>query len=255
MRPWGKTDWSTGVPITLGQIAVKFLNAHVRRNHILSPACPACAAGDGLWLGTTRHNPHRGCGFANDAPLIPMQLCTPAHYTKKVCGHAQTAAGLDTLPFTIVHRSFRCTSATMLIRAGVPESEVVVMGRWSNPQTLYRHYVRLYGEANEQAVGRLDLQVAVELGLDLSDNTPLEGRIVFYERQAATLTAEHDHLLVEIDDLRHLAGLGPRSQPDAPTPVAINSGRPSKWNQKSDEELRVIITTSQSCSKDSSESG
>lgn len=244
VRPWGKTAGSTGTPITIGGNAVKILNAHLRDDLTPNGDCPACHDGVTVWRDPLQRNPHEGCGFADIAPLIPMDICSPGHYTRKVCRRVQKRAGLEGLPFQLTHRSYRSTGATMLLRAGVSESEVVVMGRWSDPAVLRRHYFRLYGEAYDEAVRRLTAMEAAELGDDQSPTAPLEGRLCYLQDQVRSLALERDQLLDEVDQLRAQLHMEPRPHAPAADALRVKSPRPSKWARIDDGQLRAILSTS-----------
>jgi hypothetical protein len=183
--------------------------------------------------------------LANDAPLVPGAVCTPAHYSHQVTHAAQEAAGLGDIGFAITHRSFRSTGATMLLAAGVPESMVVKMGRWTNAETLRKHYHRLYGGAHDEAAMQLERRRAAELGEDSGPGVPVDARVRFLERQVTTVTAERDAVAGENAALRAQFGL-PKRAAEGIEQVPVKRKRASKWRAISDDRLQEIIESSAS---------
>lgn len=242
----GKTPLSTGAYMVLPSTGAKIVNERLRRNLEPSSECAACAQGVQLWRGPTVRNPHDGCGWANDAPIIPVSVCSPRHYSGSVAPRAQSAAGLGDLPFRITHRSFRSTGATMYLRSGAQVHEVAQMGRWSDSKVLMQTYYRLYGEAYEDAAIRLARNEAAELGHDRSDAAPLDGRIRFLQRRVTVLEAANTDLRAENADLRRQLGLTERSNDEAsPTAIPVRN-RITKWGSISDDDLVQAIDSSAS---------
>lgn len=241
----GKTLGSTGELSALGARGAKVVNDHLRRNHLPNEACPACQEGKGLWrdAGT---NPHLSCGWADDAPLVPVTMCDPSKYSSSVSKRAQAAAGLKHLPFEITHRSFRSTGATMHLVAGTPLAVVVAMGRWTNDKMLRQTYMRLYNEAYTDAVAAMERYVDAELGVDCTEDAPVDARLRFLERRVATLEADNAELIAENEQLRAGLGLPERQRKSVIQPALIDGRRNGKWSLITDDRLRNLLTTCES---------
>ena len=242
----GKTDKSLGESIVMGTDAVKALNNHLRNHMAPSPECDACTKGEPIWRGDSRRNPHTACGFANDAPLIPYSLCTPEHYSKKVCPASQTAAGLADIGFKITHRAFRATGAVQYLQAGVIPTTVLKQGRWRSLETLLKHYNRPNEEQCTEAAGLRDRMRAAELGLDQTDQAPATGRMRFLSDQNSTLSARCEVLELENAQLRADKGLPERHAPIPIVQVPISFEQVGKWAGFSDDDLRSAIGSERS---------
>ena len=122
------------------------------------------------------------------------------------------------------------------------------MGRWSNTQTLTRHYFRLYGEAYLHAANALSRMRTAELGHDTSEDASVTGRLHFLDHRAQELTDERDDLFEENRELRERLGMATRarSEESAIVPVPVLTRRVSKWANVSDDELRRLIAAASS---------
>jgi integrase len=205
LRGFAKTTMSATEPIYLTAFATERLIEHldVYRSNPNPDACEACAAGIGAVMDNSP-NLHRGCDFAGDAALFVVadtgQRPTPDAYSSMV-EVAAVAAGLTPaeIGFRPSHKTLRATGATMLLELGAPPELVQRMGRWTNIETLRRHYFRVRDTAKVKATGSLDAQVRGELGLDPVEMADpgdrihyLEGRVVHLEAELATLRAAFD---------------------------------------------------------------
>jgi len=242
----GKTDKSLGESIVMGADAVKALNNHLRNHMAPSTQCANCTKGEKIWRGDRRQNPHRACGFANDAPLVPYSLCTPEHYSKKVCPASQTAAGLADIGFKITHCAFRATGAVQYLQAGVAETTVLKQGRWRSLETLLKHYNRPNVEHFTEAAGRRDRMRAAELGLDQTDGAPATGRMRFLSDQNTALSARCEALELENAQLRAGEGLPERQSPNPIVQVPITFEKVGKWAGFNDDDLRSAIGSERS---------
>jgi len=242
----GKTDKSLGVPIVMGADAVKALNNHLRNHMAPSPQCDACRKGERIWRGDLKRNPHTACGFASDAPLILYSLCTPEHYSKKVCPTSQTAAGLTDIGFKITHRAYRATGAVQYLEAGVVPTTVLKQGRWKSLETLLKHYNRPNEEQCTEAAGLRDRMRAAELGLDQTDQAPATGRMRFLTDQFDALSARCIELELENAQLRAGEGLPEHNAPDPIVQVPISFEQVGKWVGFSDDDLRSAIGSERS---------
>ena len=241
----GKTKASLGTSITISGDAVNALNNHLRNHMPPSPKCDACIRGEKIWRGDRKNNPHIECGFANDAPLIPLSLCTPEEYSEDVCPQVQLASGLSDIGFNITHNVYRTTGASQYLDAGVPETTVVKMGRWTNSKTLKEHYNRpnehQYVDANQLR----DRMRAAELGHEVSDEAPILGRMRFKDETIATLSAKCDRLEHEI--AMHRFRLNEHEPPVMDEIVQLpKRGRVGKWDHIADSELRGAIESASS---------
>jgi hypothetical protein len=247
--PWGKTAASLSEPITLGAAAVKVLNDHLRNHMPTSLTCSACQSGERMWRGVRRGNPHRGCGYANNAPLVPYSLCTPDHYSKVICPDSQKAAGLGDIGFAITHRSYRSTGAVHHLDAGILPTTVVKMGRWKNLDTLMKHYNRPTHDQFAEAARLVDRMRAAELGLDQSDAAPVGGRLRFLSDQNAGLSERCQALELENAQLREGQAITPRSQASPIIQAPISKRPVGKWDAISDDDLRAAIASEHSRSR------
>ena len=238
---WGKTAKSLSEPIALGAATVKVLNNHLRDHMSPSPECDACRKGERVWRGVRRNNPHSACGYANDAPLVPYSVCTPDHYSKTVCPRSQGAAGLGDIGFAITHRSYRSTGAVQHLDAGVPATTVLKMGRWTDLDTLMKHYNRPAREQLAEAARLVDQTRAAELGLNQTDSAPVGGRLLFLSDQNAALSSRCEALELENAQLRASEGLPERHAPNPIVQVPISFEQVGKWVGFSDEDLRSAI--------------
>jgi len=133
----------------------------------------------------------------------------------------------------------------MLLAAGVPESMVVKMGRWTDAETLRTHYHRLYGGAHDEAAMQLERRRAAELGEDSGPGVPVDARVRFLERQMSTVREERDAVADENADLRAQLGL-PKRVGEGSKQVPVKRKRASKWGEIPDDRLREIIGSSTS---------
>ncbi|MCB0115622.1 MAG: hypothetical protein KDD84_16095 [Caldilineaceae bacterium] len=233
----GKTTTSTHTPITLTGWPVKVLNDHLRSDIHIDRDCPACRVGHLLWR-RTEPNPHNGCGFADNAPLVPARLCRPQDY-RSVGKQAFSGAGLDhDLDFVVTHQVYRSTGATMLVAAGVPIDVVTEMGRWSSPNVVRDHYVRLYPEARIEAGRRLDQKRRTTLGHDDPDPSRPEDRIAALEAQVELLTADNRQLRAAAAQAE-AAGSPITAQPRWRSP----GERASKWRDIPPETLKATLSS------------
>jgi hypothetical protein len=108
--------------------------------------------------------------MADDAPVFAMpstgERPHPDSYSA-ICVEAGVRAGLtkETIGFRVTHKVLRATGATMLLEAKVEPETVQRMGRWTNVNTLRRHYVRIRDTSRASAAAALDAQARGELGL------------------------------------------------------------------------------------------
>ena len=243
----GKTEASLGNSIAIGAADVKALNNHLRNHMPPSPECEACTRSERIWRGDRKRNPHSECGFADDAPLIPLDLCTPQDYSEKVCPRVQLAAGLSDIGFNITHNVYRTTGASQYLDAGVAETTVVKMGRWTNTKTLQENYNRPNRSQYTEATQLRDRARAAELGHDVSDEAPILGRMRFKDHKIAALSAKCDKLEHEIALLRFR--LNEPERPPIDDVVVLlpkPEGRVGKWDRFSDIELLVVIESASS---------
>lgn len=242
----GKTKASLGNSITIGADAVKALNNHLRNHMDPSPDCGACARGERVWRVDRKRNPHAACGFANDAPLITLALCTPEDYSEKWCPQFQLVAGLSDIGFKITHNVFRTTGASQYLDAGVAETTVVKMGRWTNTKTLQEHYNRPNDDQFTHANKLRDQARAVELGHDVSDEAPILGQMRFKDHKIAALSAKCDGLEHEIALLRIRLNEPERPPIDLVARLPKPEGRIGKWGRITDHEIRDAIESASS---------
>lgn len=243
---WGKTAKSLSEPIVLGAATVKALNNHLRDHMSPSPECGACTRGERVWRGVRRNNPHSKCGYANDAPLVPYSVCTPDYYSKSVCPQSQLAAGLGDIGFTITHRAYRSTGAVLHLDAGVPATTVLKMGRWTDLDTLMKHYNRPSLDQCTDAAKLVDRTRAAELGIDQTDSAPVSGRLRFLSDQNAALSSRCEALELENAQLRTSEGLPERLAPSPIVQARSSNRRVGKWDALDDDDLRSAIQTERS---------
>ena len=244
--PWGKTAKSLSESIVLGAATVKTLNNHLRHHMSPSPECDACTRGERVWRGVRRNNPHSRCGYANDAPLVPYSVCTPDHYSKSVCPQSQLAAGLGDIGFKITHRAYRSTGAVLHLDAGVRATTVLKMGRWTDLDTLMKHYNRPSLDQFTDAAKLVDRTRAAELGIDQTDSAPVSGRLRFLSDQNAALSSRCEALELENAQLRAREELPERLAPGPIVQVRRSNRRVGKWDALHDDDLRSAIQTERS---------
>lgn len=240
---WGKNPKSTGTPIAVGKWASKVLMTHLRDHMPSSAECEACNDDVGVWRGLTEHNPHDGCGFANEALLVPRTLCRVDKYSV-VSRAAQAAANLGHLPFDVTHRVYRSTGATLLVLAGVPIEQVAAMGRWSNTETIRTHYFRLHQNAHEDAVAQLDGLRQLELGEAVHD-VPVEAQLAVLRETNRRLQADLDAALALHKQVDSDAVAKPRTGGIATVglcELSVGSVRRSKWREVGDDAIVEAIT-------------
>ena len=242
----GKTDASLGTSISIGASEIKVLNNHLRNYMPSTSKCDACVRGERIWRGDRKRNPHAACGFANDAPLIPLDLCTPQDYSGKVCPQVQLAAGLSNIGFDITHNVYRTTGASQYLAAGVPEATVVKMGRWTNSKTLQEHYNRPNENQFDGAIQLRDQQRAAELGLDVSDPAPILGQLRFKDQKISALSAECDRLKRELAKCGLLGNEIERPEIDESVRLPNPERLVGKWARLSDNELCDTIASASS---------
>ena len=200
VRGWGKTPGSTSNWISLSKTATDALRAHMVKNRSTpNPDCSTCAQGVGEILDS-KINSHTGCDFANNAPLwwdthFNRRL-QPKNFTIKYFPEACEKAGLTqaTIGFRPTPKLLRATGATLLLDAGVPITDVARMGRWSNIDTLQKHYHRQRDASKTAAAAALDVDARGELGLSANDDATLESRVRFQQRRIEVLEAERTEL-------------------------------------------------------------
>jgi integrase len=198
LRPWGKTPSAT-LPVMLARPATEALRRHIDQHRSTSnpKVCPLCAAGVGEWTELTP-NEHRGCDFADDAPVwvgFGGGRLHPSTY-RLIFDRSLEASGLTrpALGFRVTIKVLRATGATLLLELGTPIELVKKMGRWTNEATPLRHYLRMRGEALHQAIVKLGNAADAELGLAVDDDTPPEVLLRAAMRRLETAEAETDRL-------------------------------------------------------------
>jgi hypothetical protein len=214
LRPWGKTPDATSESISLSKTATDALRAHlVKHRSTPNPACSTCAAGVGEILDSKVNN-HAGCDFANNAPL----WWDPKHkhrlwgdnFSEDYFAEACVKAGLtpSTIGFRPTVKLLRATGATLLLDAAVPITDVARMGRWTNIDTLQKHYHRQRDVTKTAAAAALDLDARGELGLSTQDDATLESRVRFQQRRIEVLESDlkeiHARLAANNIDLQAL---------------------------------------------------
>lgn len=222
LRPWGKTKLSTW-PVMLARLATEALRQHLERfRSTPSPErCPACRRGEGEWREQSP-NPHRRCDFADDAPVFvgaKGARLRPDVFADALEVAAERALlSSDVLGYRITPKILRATGGTLLLEIGVPPETVKRMGRWSNIETLLRHYHRTRDEARWQAARQLSDAADVELGREGGDHElDVEVRLRLLEQRAKAAEVEASILR------QRLEALGQLSQAPAP-PTS------SRWN-------------------------
>jgi len=220
-RDWGKTPDATGESISLSKTATDALRAHlVKHRSTPNPACSTCAAGIGEILDSKVNN-HTDCDFANNAPLWwdtkHNHRLWGENFSNDYFAEACEKAGLTQakLGFRPTVKLLRATGATLLLDAGVPITDVARMGRWTNIDTLQKHYHRIRDASKTAAAAALDLDARGELGLSTNDGATLETRVRFQQRHIEALQSElketHAQLAANNIDLQALK--------PAPTPA------------------------------------
>ena len=221
LRPWGKTPGSTGGSIALSKTATDALRAHLTKHRSTpNPACSTCASGVGEILDSKVNN-HTDCDFANNAPLWwdtkHNHRLWGENFSNDYFAEACEKAGLTQakLGFRPTVKLLRATGATLLLDAGVPITDVARMGRWTNIDTLQKHYHRIRDVSKTAAAAALDLDARGELGLSTQDDATLESRVRFQQRRIEVLEGElketHAQLAANNIDLQALK--------PAPTPA------------------------------------
>lgn len=193
-QPWGKTPGSTREAIHLTRLATDELREHMLtwRSNPNPAKCAACRDGIGEHLDA-KTNPHRGCDFANDAPVwwdfAKNQRLHPSDYSNTYFATACRLAGLTpkAIGFKPTPKLLRATGATLLIDAGVPIAQVAKMGRWQDENVLRRHYHRMRDASKTEAALALDNATRGELGLEGVDGASLEERVRFQQRRIEVL--------------------------------------------------------------------
>ena len=240
VRGWGKTPGSTSNWISLSKTATDALRAHmVKHRSTPNSACSTCAAGVGEILDS-KINSHSGCDFANNTPLwwdtnFNRRL-RPTDFSIKYFPEACEKAGLTqaTIGFRPTPKLLRATGATLLLDAGVPITDVARMGRWSNIDTLQKHYHRMRDVSKTAAAAALDVDARGELGLSTNGDATLESRVRFQQRRIEVLEAERTelHALLAANNI-NVQALKPAA---APAPQRVEN-----WWEDVDK-IRVAAT-------------
>lgn len=242
-RSYGKTRRSTDTVIPLGELATEKLRKHCT-THLsnANPAvCKACRSGEPEWLGTHGTNPHHGCDFD---PATPLWRTTDGHpllpdAISSAFKKAAIAAGLtrEKLGFSVTLKLLRATGATILLESGIAAETVQRMGRWSNLDTLKRHYNRIRDTEKFKAARTLNDLAKTELGLIDTDGgaTPAEARV-------ASLVRRNTDLVERIAALeRVISELGGATDAVVEQAGRVTVERPRKWT---DDDLRAAIESS-----------
>lgn len=201
----GKTPDATGTDVVLPPRATVGLRRHLDewRSTANPDVCAACASGQGEHHDMRAHNPHRGCDFADDAPLWvdpesgrrpdPDQFARMFRRTVKRAGLAggKYIPGLHTL---------RATGATLLIESGESIDSVVKHGRWSNRQTLERHYLRPTIAGRMAANAKLNAEIEAAWGFACDAQASLEEQVRQLRIANEALRQENSRLLERLDD-------------------------------------------------------
>ena len=202
LRPWGKTAASTREPIYLSALATSRLAEHVAafRSSPSPESCTACAAGLGS-QDAEPTNAHRGCSFAGNAPIWVLPESGdrphPDSYSQMFRGACERA-GLtpEAIGFWPTPKVLRATGATLLLEAGIEPELVRRMGRWTNLNTLLKHYNRLRDASKARAAAALDAQARGELGIAGGEALDPTAQVVALSRRNEAL-AERISMLEE----------------------------------------------------------
>jgi integrase len=207
-KRWGKNRHSTREPILLSRFATERLRAHMEqfRSTPNQERCQACRDGVGEHF-EAKTNPHRGCDFANDAPVwvepLSGRRVNLRDLSQTWFPAACQAAGLtvERLGFRPTPKLLRATGATVLLDAGVPIETVARVGRWRDVEVLRQHYYRMREASVVEAARRLDAMTRGELGLDGAEEADLDTRVRFLIRRVEVLEEQltgRDDLLAEL---------------------------------------------------------
>jgi hypothetical protein len=115
------------------------------------------------------------------------------------------------------------------------------MGRWTDLDTLNKHYNRPTLDQFTDAANLVDRARAAELGLDQTDSAPVSGRMRFLSDQNAALSARCEALELENAQLRAAEGLPVRPEPSPIVQVPISNRQVGRWNALDDDELRSAM--------------
>lgn len=194
-RGHGKTHLATKGRVMLTLEASRQLQQHLDQYcSDTNQDCPACKQGLRDHWDSASPNRHRKCGFASNTPLFrkPSNGARPSPSKfAEILEEAAVAASLtvEALGFKVTSKALRASGATHYLDAGVPDALVVDLGRWTNQDTMKRHYTRVNVTTRRAAAEAVERHKAIEMGEAPPDATLLE-EATSLKRQIAALEDE-----------------------------------------------------------------